>query len=50
MLAGALGAGDEEVDVAEVDGEVFDVDVVDVGVVFVSEVLGVVADALESFR
>ena len=32
MLAGALGAGDEEVDVAEVDGEVFDVDVVDVDV------------------
>ena len=50
MLAGELGAGDEEVDVAEVDDEVFDVDVVDVGVVFVSEVLGVVADALESFR
>ena len=45
MLAGELGAGDEEVDVAEVDDEVFDVDVVDV-----SEVLGVVADALESFR
>lgn len=50
MLAGELGAGDEEVDVAEVDGEVFDVDVVDVDVLFVSEVLGVVADALESFR
>ena len=47
MLAGALGAGDEEVDVAEVDDEVFDVDV---DVLFVSEVLGVVADALESFR
>lgn len=49
MLAGELGAGDEEVDVAEVDDEVFDVDV-DVDVLFVSEVLGVVADALESFR
>ena len=47
MLAGALGAGDEEVDVAEVDDEVFEVDV---DVLFVSEVLGVVADALESFR
>lgn len=47
MLAGELGAGDEEVDVAEVDDEVFDVDV---DVLFVSEVLGVVADALESFR
>ena len=47
MLAGVLGAGDEEVDVAEVDDEVFDVDV---DVLFVSEVLGVVADALESFR
>ena len=47
MLAGELGAGDEEVDVAEVDDEVFDVEV---DVLFVSEVLGVVADALESFR
>ena len=47
MIAGELGAGDEEVDVAEVDDEVFDVDV---DVLFVSEVLGVVADALESFR
>ena len=47
MLVGALGAGDDEVGVAEVDDEVFDVDV---DVLFVSEVLGVVADALESFR
>ena len=47
MLAGELGAGDEELAVAEVDDEVFDVDV---DVLFVSEVLGVVADALESFR
>jgi len=47
VLAGALGAGDDEVDVAEVDDEEVD-DELDV--VFVSEVLGVVADALESFR
>lgn len=47
MLAGALGAGDDEVDVAEVDDEEVDVEL---DVVFVSEVLGVVADALESFR
>ena len=47
MLAGALGAGDDEVEVAEVDDEEVDVEL---DVVFVSEVLGVVADALESFR
>jgi len=47
VLAGALGAGDDEVDVAEVDDEEVDVEL---DVVFVSEVLGVVADALESFR
>ena len=47
MLAGALGAGDEEVDVAEVDDEEVDVEL---DVLFISEVLGVVADALESFR
>lgn len=47
MLAGALGAGDEELDVAEVDDEEV---VVELDVVFESEVLGVVADALESFR
>lgn len=47
MLAGALGVGDDEVDVGEVDDEEVDVEL---DVVFVSEVLGVVADALESFR
>jgi len=47
VLAGALGAGDDEVEVAEVDDEEVDVEL---DVVFVSEVLGVVADALESFR
>ena len=47
MLAGALGVGDDEVDVAEVDDEEVDVEL---DVVFVSEVLGIVADALESFR
>ena len=47
MLAGELGAGDDEVGVAEVDGEEVDVEL---DVLFISEVLGVVADALESFR